>query len=574
MRKLLATLLALAMVLALIPAVMAEGDALEPITLTAFIGDPGDQPDPDNKIYKLIEEKFGVTFEFEYLAGNLDETLGVKIAGKDYPDLFCGGNSADLIISGGALINLLDYVSPEKTPRLWAHIEPQKARLIDKDAEGNDVLYIIPNYGLADGDQIVNSVGGPAFFVQKQVLAWAGYPQIKTLNEYFDLIERFIDANPTDANGTPYIGFAILCEDWRHFCLINPVQHLMGRPNDGEVYICVTDQNYAVTGNDPSVAFKTETFIDKPYAKAYYQKLNEEFQKGLIEQSTFTDSYDAYIAKISSGTVLGMFDQAWDFGSGSQALTDAKMYENTYVALGLVYDPEYVDGAEIEEHYVNGGLPNVRRGYGISINCQCPERIVAMWEEMLSDEWQLIFNWGIEGEDYYIEDGRLMMTEEQYANLSNSTWKLENKADGIFTNSPKKQGYIMNDIQVGDQVVLAGNCWEPGNQPEILFGLMNDYDKEFLAAYGYKKFGDFVNPPIELAPYGEAWQINYDPVDKEHTKFLQVQDQRLPELIMCDSAEFDAKWDAFVEEIGPSAKAFEDYMQEAVLAEAAKVLGE
>ena len=574
MRKLLATLLALAMVLALIPAVMAEGDALEPITLTAFIGDPGDQPDPDNKIYKLIEEKFGVTFEFEYLAGNLDETLGVKIAGKDYPDLFCGGNSADLIISGGALINLLDYVSPEKTPRLWAHIEPQKARLIDKDADGNDVLYIIPNYGLADGDQIVNSVGGPAFFVQKQVLAWAGYPQIKTLNEYFDLIERFIDANPTDANGTPYIGFAILCEDWRHFCLINPVQHLMGRPNDGEVYICVTDQNYAVTGNDPSVAFKTETFIDKPYAKAYYKKLNEEFQKGLIEQSTFTDSYDAYIAKISSGTVLGMFDQAWDFGSGSQALTDAKMYENTYVALGLVYDPEYVDGAEIEEHYVNGGLPNVRRGYGISINCQCPERIVAMWEEMLSDEWQLIFNWGIEGEDYYIEDGRLMMTEEQYANLSNSTWKLENKADGIFTNSPKKQGYIMNDIQVGDQVVLAGNCWEPGNQPEILFGLMNDYDKEFLAAYGYKKFGDFVNPPIELAPYGEAWQINYDPVDKEHTKFLQVQDQRLPELIMCDPAEFDAKWDAFVEEIGPSAKAFEDYMQEAVLAEAAKVLGE
>ena len=568
MRKLLATLLALAMVLALIPAVMAEGDALEPITLTAFIGDPGDQPAEDNKIYKLIEEKFGVTFEFEYLAGNLDETLGVKIAGKDYPDLFCGGNSADLIISGGALINLLDYISAEKTPRLWAHIEPQKARLIDKDADGNDVLYIIPNYGLADGDQIVNSVGGPAFFIQKQVLAWAGYPQIKTLNEYFDVIERFLDANPTDANGTPYIGFAILCEDWRHFCLINPVQHLMGRPNDGEVLIDV---------NDPD--FHTETFINKPYAKAYYKKLNDEFHKGLISKDTFVMNYDQYIAAISSGTILGMFDQAWDFGSATSALVDAKMYENTYVALGPVYSAEDIEGVamptenwKIEEHYLNGSLPNVRRGFGISVSCECPERIVAMWEEMLSDEWQLIFNWGIEGEDYYIEDGRLMMTEEQYANLSNSTWKLENKADGIFTNSPKKQGYIMNDIQVGDQVVLAGNCWEPGNQPEILFGLMNDYDKEFLAAYGYKKFGDFVNPPIELAKYGEAWQINYDPVDKEHTKFLQVQDQRLPELIMCDPAEFDAKWDAFVEEIGPSAKAFGDYMQLAVLREVVKVL--
>ena len=130
----------------------------------------------------------------------------------------------------------------------------------------------------------------------------------------------------------------------------------------------------------------------------------------------------------------------------------------------------------------------------------------------------------------------------------------------------------MNDIQVGDKVVKAGNCWEPGNQPEIVFGQMNEYDKEFLSHYGYQKFADFVNPPIELAPYGEAWQINYDPVDTEHTKFLQIQDQRLPEMIMADPAEFDGLWDAFVEEIGPSAKAFGDYMQEAVYAEAHKVL--
>ena len=113
MRKLFAALLALAMVLALVPAVIAE--TAEPITLTVFRGDPGDQPTADNKIYKMIEEKFGVTFNFSFLTGDLDETLGIKIVGKDYPDLFDGGNSADLIISGGALINLLDYVSPEKT---------------------------------------------------------------------------------------------------------------------------------------------------------------------------------------------------------------------------------------------------------------------------------------------------------------------------------------------------------------------------------------------------------------------------------------------------------------------------
>ena len=557
MKKILAALLAMVMLTALVFSVPASADeAQEPITITVFRGDPGDQPAADNKIYKMIEDEFGVKFEFEFLAGDLDEKLGLMIAGEDYPDLFDGGNSADLLISNGALINLLDYVSPEKTPRLWAHIEPQINRIVEKDEDGNDVMYIIPNYGLTDGDQIVNQVNGPAFFIQKQVLEWGGYPEIHTLNEYFDLLDRFIEANPVDENGSPYVGFDILCEDWRHFCLINPVQHLMGRPNDGEVLVDV---------NSPD--FYTETFIDKPYAKPYYQKLNEQFHKGLISKDTFVMNYDQYIAALSSGTVLGMFDQTWDFNNATFALQDANMYKNTYVALGLVYDPEYVDGKEIEEHYVNGSLPNIRRGFGISINCQCPERIVAMWEEMMSNEWQLLFNWGVEGEDYYIEDGRLMMTDEQYANSLNANWKLHNKAEGFTQSSPKKQGWILD----GD---LAGNCWEPANQPEIVFGQMSEYDKAFLSNYGYQKFADFVNPPIELAPYGEAWQIDYTPVDIEHQDFLDIQDKMLPELIMCDPADFDALWDSFVEQITPSATVFGEYMWGAVQAEAAKVLGD
>ena len=328
----------------------------------------------------------------------------------------------------------------------------------------------------------------------------------------------------------------------------------MGRPNDGEVLVDVST-------ND----FHTETFIDKPYAKPYYKKLNEEFHKGLISKDTFVMNYDQYIAQLSSGTVLGMFDQTWDFNDATYALKTAGMYKNTYVALGLVYDPEYVDGEEIEEHYVNGSLPNVNRGFGISVNCECPERIVQMWEEMMTDEWQLFFNWGVEGEDYSIEDGRLTMTQEQYENTLDNSWRIQNQARAFFESSPKKQGWIME----GD---LAGNCWEPGNQPEVVFGQMNEYDKAFLEAYGYQKFADFVNPPIELAPYGEAWQIDYTPVDVEHQDFLDIQDKYLPELIMCAPEEFDGLWDEFVEEITPSATAFSEFMQEAILEEAHKVL--
>ncbi|MBR3332876.1 MAG: leucine-rich repeat protein [Clostridia bacterium] len=551
---LIALLAVLALVFSPVPEAAASG--AEPVTVTVFVGEPGQLPAENNRIYQLIEQEFGIRFRFEFLeeGSNLDETLGIKINNRDYEDLFCGGNSNDAVIGSGALINLLDYLSPETTPLLWEHIQSCYGQLVRQDENGNDVLYVIPNYGLSEGTQKVSSVSGPAFFVQKQVLAAAGYPDVKnlTIDDYFDLIDNFIARNPTDENGIPYTGFAILCEDWRHYCLLNPVQHLMGRPNDGEVLVDVNDEN-----------LHTETFIDKEYAKAYYKKLNEEYHKGIISSDTFVMSYDDYIGAISGGHVLGMFDQAWDFGTATSALQQAGMYENTYVALGPVYsqDTEGIpDGWQIEEHYLNGSgsNPNVNRGYGISVNCQDPERIVAMWEAMMSEEWQLLLNWGVEGEDYTIENGRLVMTEEQYANSQNPEWRLANSADALFNNSPKRQG----TIQEGD---LAGNSWAPSNQDEIINGLMNDYDKAFLAEYGYLKWSDFMNDPIELAPYGEAWMLDYTPIDEEYAMFNTIQDLRLPQLILADPSEFDGIWDTFVTEITPYAQAVESYMQQQIL---------
>ena len=60
MRKLLAAILAVMMLLSM--ATVAVAEEKEPIVVTVFRGDPGDQPTEDNKIYKLIEEEFGITF--------------------------------------------------------------------------------------------------------------------------------------------------------------------------------------------------------------------------------------------------------------------------------------------------------------------------------------------------------------------------------------------------------------------------------------------------------------------------------------------------------------------------------
>ncbi len=534
MRKIIAGILAMVMLLSLCSFAVAEQ---EPITVTVFRGDPGDQPTDDNKIYKQIEEPIGNMFDIEFLSGDFDETLGTKISGEDYPDLFDGGNSAEKLINAGALIDLLPYITEEGTPNLYNHIKDLLPQLVNENGE----LFIIPNYGINYNAQIQNACNGPAFFIQKQVLAWDNYPEIKTLDQYFDLIERFLAANPTNADGAAYEGFAILCEGWRHFCLINPVQHLMGQPNEGEVFI---DRETA----------KVETFINKDYAKPYYKKLNEMFNKGLINKDTFVMNYDQYIAKLSSGTVLGMFDQTWDFGTATAALTDAKMYKNTYIALPLVYDESYGFGT-ISEQYLNGAVPNKDRGAGISVNCEYPERMIQLYETLLSDEWQKILQWGLEGEDYYVENGRMLMTKEQYENRANAAWKNANQAFAIWESLPKKQG-TMDD----------GNAWSPDQQAEIFKALkLNEYDQAFLGAYGYSRPADFFNPPCELAPWGEAWQIDKSPIQDDYDDFLLIQDQELPKLIMAaDDAEFDAIWNAFVEKIAPSAAVHDEHMQNEV----------
>ncbi len=543
MRKIVSLLLALVMLgtLAAIPAT-AEA-AQEPITVTVFVGEARDQPTSDNKIFKKIEEEFGLKFEFEFLAGDLKETLGVKIAGQDYADLMDGGNSAENLIEAGALIDLMPYISAEKTPNLFSYVEPYLKRLLDDQGR----LFIVPNYGryYNTNDYGMNYVNGPAFFLQKKVLAWAGYPRIKTMDEYFDVIEKYVAANPTNDKGQKNEGFAILCDDWRAFCLFNPVQHLMGRPNDGDVIVDIEN------------GYKAEAYVIQDYAKPYNKKLNELFHKGLISQDTFVMNFDQYIAKLSSGTVVGMFDQAWDFQNATDALKAAEMFDSTYQGLPIVYSPEQA-GKEITEHYLNGTVINVNRGFGISVNCQYPERLVQFMEKMLDDEWQKTIWWGIEGEDYYVEDGRLLRTYEQIQNAANAVWKNANSAYVLTNSMPKKQGE-MDD----------GNKWDPLVQPECYFLQMNDYDKQFLSSYNMKRPLDFFNDPITIAPYGEAWQIDVT-VDQDandaKAAFQDTQRKLLPQVIMCDPAEFDAKWAEFVtavEEIPISD--FVDFMQEQIL---------
>lgn len=506
-----------------------EPGKVEPFEISVFIGQSLQQPTPDNKIYKKIKDELGASFNFEFLAGDIDQKLGVMIAGSDYPDMMTANTK---LTNAGAFIPLEDLIE-EHAPNLKKHYEDYWNMMKDPN-DGH--IYILPNYGVYTGDINSSWYAGPAFWIQKAVLEDAGYPQVKTLDQYFELIENYKAKNPT-IDGAPTIGFEILNYDWRNWGLFNAPQHLIGHPNDGGVVV------------KDGVA---EIFADKDYAKKYYQKLNEMNAKGIIDKEAFVQNYDQYLAKLSNGNVLGMFDQHWSFQTAEDSLITQGKINRTYVGLPLVYDES------IRDHYRDRGPLNLNNGFGITVNAKDPVKILKMMDALITEEWQKVLSWGIEGEDYIVnEEGRFMKTQEQRDQFSDGAWKLANKADALFGQLPKIEGTFSD-----------GNSTDAAGQPEEYKAAYKPYDVEFLAAYGYDSYVDFFSDPPENAVAYPAWTI--DLVDGSEakivsTKLQELQTKMLPKAILAKPAEFESVWNEYTSAIGNlNIKAYEDKINEQI----------
>jgi len=504
-------------------------DAHKPITLSVFIGAPNQAPTPDNRIYKKIKDELGVTLDMEFLVGDLQQKLGVMIAGNQYPDLI----SADTkLVAAKAVIPLEDLIE-QYAPHLKEHYKDAWNKMKDS-SDGH--IYWLPNYGIVKGEDTGTVYQGPAFWIQKQVLKEAGYPTPKTLDDYLKLIRDYAAKHPT-IDGQPTIGFTSLAYDWRVFPLLNPPEHLTGHPNDGDVIV------------DNGVA---RTFQYTDDAKKYYQALNELYNEGLMDKEAFVQNYDQYLAKISSGRVLGMFDQHWNFEQGEQTLIAQNKIGQTYVGFPLVYD------TSIQEYYRDSALPNLNNGFGISKDAKDPVRIIQFLDELVTEKWQKLLSWGEEGVDYMVDEkGKFYRTPEQRKQQDDPTWKLANRAEAFFGYIPKIEGTYSD-----------GNAWSAGAQPGEYYESLKPEDKELLDAYGHKTWMDFFTPHPVNPVYYPSWQIDLIDGSDAAVANKQLRDTALkyiPKAIMSKPDKFDSVWQEYNDAVKKiNIKAYEDRINEQI----------
>ncbi|CAM4224388.1 putative aldouronate transport system substrate-binding protein [Paenibacillus endophyticus] len=468
-------------------------------------------------IGKILQEQTGVDWKMEYVVGDASTKSGVMIAGGDYPDVISPVSELSKLTDAGAFIPLNDLIE-----KYAPNIKRVYGDYMDKITNEDGNIYILPFTANVNG-YLKEPDATSTFWMQRRVLKEFGYPEVKTLDQYFDLIEQYQAKYPSvDGKGT--IGFLTFAGTaGEFFTITNQPMHLAGYPNDGNVMVDMKTQ-------------EAKLYMGTDYEKRWLAALNEMNRKSLLDPETFTANKDQYLAKLTSGRVLGYVNYSWQIGDATNNLKAAGNDDLRYVALPIVFDENTTDAYIDPPSFVNN------RGLGITVSAEDPIRIIKYWDNLLSEENQKLIQWGEKDVTYSVnEEGRFVMSKEQLANRNDNEFK-------------RKYGWAYFDYEWprygNNSLYEDGNAHLPTSQPEVAEVNYTDGDLALLKAYGLKTFSDFYAEPVER-PWYPAWSIEKEQGSPEqifNQKAGDLQQKYYPKMVFSSEADFESIWNDYLAE--------------------------
>jgi putative aldouronate transport system substrate-binding protein len=164
----------------------------EVTSFTVWTGMTGTALSPNNRMAKKVKKELGVSLSTEMLVGDKKTKIGTMIAGGTYDDILMYDNA---FVKAGAMIPLEKYLTSDDYPNLKKHYAPYLKKM--EDPNYNNHIYYMPNWNVNIGKKNNFFPNGTAFWIQKAVLKEAGYPKIKTPEQFFSVIESYMKKHPT-----------------------------------------------------------------------------------------------------------------------------------------------------------------------------------------------------------------------------------------------------------------------------------------------------------------------------------------------------------------------------------------
>lgn len=500
--------------------VAADDAAEEPITFEYYNAD-GRNDVWDNPVGNAITEATGVSLKITYpvsSTGDPAEDIALMIAEDKYPDLIYAKQAVTNLYEAGALIDMTDLIE-EYGPNIKKMYGDEFEKL--KWGSGDEGIYQLSYAGV--GQQTLTS--GGTCQIQFAVLAENDYKYPTTIEEYEKMIKDYLAAHPTDEEGLDMIGITMSASDWHWMITFgNPAGFIAdAQPDNGQWLV---DENNNVTYKHAS-----------DDEKEYFRWLSRMYDEGILDPNFATQTDDDYIAKLASGRVVAITDAMWHYAQAEQVLKADGKVDKTYCGL-----PVTLRADQKAPSLMYQGL-QVGYGLGITKSCEDPVRAIKFLDYLCSDEGARLYKWGIEGENYEVdENGNWYRPQEEIDRANSDPDYAKNTGIGNYTGFP-----IYGDGAVDEN----GKPYTPITR-ETVAAEYNEAQKAACEAWGVDMLIDIFPQPdeFETPEYSPLWAYAtpQEIVDLQN-RLDEIAWPAMVKAVTDPVDDFDANWDAMIQSL-------------------------
>lgn len=352
-------------------------DTTEPYEFDAYYSYQGSvKPWGEDAASKYMNEKFNIKVNYSCPEADADSKLNLMISSDDLPDVIILDRNANWL----KLINLGKLVDINTLKYEGCSFDEDILESTQKLLSVNGGLYGIPNWARKGA-----TGGNMSWMVNHDVYEQLGSPELKTLE---DLHQFMLDAKDKgvktsdDQSIFPWLPR----QDDNGFYTVSAIYRSYGHPN-------LIDTYWSQADNDVKLAVYDDNYI------AALKIANQWYKEGLFPETTYTDSNDQFVEKLSNGrAAITYYDFSQDDTNHFRTLLQEKD-GNTYDLLGweLKDFPIYpaADGVD----YVYGEEGGT---VGWNVNCittkaENPQRIFDLYTWMLTKDGSINMMYGPEG---------------------------------------------------------------------------------------------------------------------------------------------------------------------------------
>lgn len=510
---------------------------------------PGVQKTP---IADEIAKKTGI--RLNVVSGDAQK-FKVLLAGGDLPDIIFSnfsdqGVDINTLLRGGQLI-ALDNLLKEHGSNITKNF-PEALAYSKHFMSTDGKTYFLPiQVNKLNGQQKLTEKTGAsvALYMRYDLYKKAGSPELKTTDDYLNILKKMQDENPKSLSGKKTYAISGF-SDWGLWMFTVPYEAVKG------VWNYSYDMMYDMYNEKWMNTYYSDVFWDG--VKLY----NQAYNAGILDPEMFTQKYDNYVEKLKDGATFVTYAN-WLKDTANTAYVAAGK-NDIGVEIVPVGEMNYLCNIYAEDQPFGWGA-----SYPLAIThgCKNPEKAMDLLNFTFSGEGSRLLQSGIEGVHWENVNGVPTMKQEYYDKSKADSNYLQaqgfsySKLAGLSSNQILSDGFpagltqtdaekakdatpidkefikdvdpeasyagqaVASELEAGkfrthtDSDLVPALVKEPSDNTKKVTSTIDEYMKVALANVVMAKPGDFENQKQKVI--NEIKAKGYDDAAKEMTKLWE-----------------------------------------------------